>query len=304
MNTRGLLNYIENVRYGRNITQEEFLDGIVSRRQYQRYRNGESYVPLDIVEQLASRLGISSRKLMLEFEKEEYQQSEIIKKYYNLVVSRHLDEADLLEKEIKKFTIIDEEREFDYNSAVVLKQFYKGLISVTELVSLQRELVGYPEILKSDIITDGEAQVLGIIQEFSKEEREPVIEKLESTLINDEFQITGGNFLSKLQTMFYIIKYYGRKNELEKVVYYCELGIDACDRNKSYYILAHFSYYLALAKHRLGMQDEIEEPLRICVMTLLLENDLNKIEKFKSYFEKDLDINFDKFLSEIKVGDQ
>lgn len=301
MNTRGLLNYIENVRYGRNITQEEFLDGIVSRRQYQRYRNGESYVPLDVVEQLASRLGISSRKLMLEFEKEEYIQSEQIKTYYNLVIARVLDEAMRLEVEIEKYNIIDEERELDFRSASTLRKYYQGIISKEELLRGQATLVGYPAILKSEIITDGEAQILGIIQEFSVEDREPIIQKLEKMIESESSQITGGNILSRLQTMFYIAKHYGRVNELKKVRKYCTMGINICKLNKSYYLLAHFTYYLALANYRLDDNEDVITPLKKSALALLLDDDGNKLDRFVNYFSKDLEVDFNDLIEEMKI---
>lgn len=50
-----LINYMENLRYERNLTQEEYLFDVVSQRQYYRYRKGESEIPLEIIDKLATR---------------------------------------------------------------------------------------------------------------------------------------------------------------------------------------------------------------------------------------------------------
>ena len=53
-----LINYMENLRYERNLTQEEYLFDVVSQRQYYRYRKGESEIPLEIIDKLANKLKI------------------------------------------------------------------------------------------------------------------------------------------------------------------------------------------------------------------------------------------------------
>ena len=53
-----LINYMENLRYERNLTQEEYLFDVVSQRQYYRYRKGESEISLEIIDKLANKLKI------------------------------------------------------------------------------------------------------------------------------------------------------------------------------------------------------------------------------------------------------
>ncbi len=296
MNTKGLMNYIEDIRYGRNMTQEALLDGVISRRQYQRYRNDDTYVPLDIVEKLSVRLGIPYRKLLLEFESEEFKQSVEIKKYYNLVVAKRYNEAEKLEEIIKGYHILDDERELDFKCAYELKRFFSGLVSLPEMLRFQASLIGYPEINDKEIITDGEALVLGIIQEYSEQDREQIIVKLEQLITDDLLQINGGNFLAKLQLLFYIAKYYGRIKDYSKVIKYCDMGVVICENQFSHYLLEYFSYYKALAFHRLGKIDEFENALSRCAMTLLVQGNKQNTDKFEKYFMKDLNMNLYEFM--------
>jgi len=296
MNTKGLMNYIELIRYGRNITQEDLLEGIISRRQYQRYRNDECYVPLDIVEKLSRKLGVSSRKLVFEFENEEYKQLRKVRSYYDLVLARKLDESEVLEKEIVASTIIDEEKVIDFQSAILLKKFYKGIISIPELLNKQATLINYPDILKNDVITDSEALILGVIQEYSVQDREVIISKLETILVDDKIQINGGNFMAKLQLLFHISKYYGRTMDYSKVIKYCDMGVKICSKHYSYYLLEYFTYYKALALKRLGKINEFENALSRCAMTLLVQGNKQNTDKFEKYFMKDLNMNLYEFM--------
>src|SRR5690606_39442735 len=60
--------FLEKMRFLRGVSQEDFTDGIISNRQYQRYVRGESPMPFHLIDLFAERLNVSKDVLLLEFE--------------------------------------------------------------------------------------------------------------------------------------------------------------------------------------------------------------------------------------------
>src|SRR5690606_12542881 len=72
--TKELARYIEKLRSLRNISQEDFVDGVVSLRQYRRYMQGTSAIQMKIIKQLAEKLSFKPVYILLEFESEKLTQ--------------------------------------------------------------------------------------------------------------------------------------------------------------------------------------------------------------------------------------
>ena len=59
---------LERLRFERGLSQEDFTDGIISNRQYQRYIKGTSLMPFYLLNDFAKKLGIDKDILIYEFE--------------------------------------------------------------------------------------------------------------------------------------------------------------------------------------------------------------------------------------------
>ncbi len=296
MRTEELANYIEKLRYGRNISQEKFLYDIISLRQYQRYRNGQSIMPIEIAEKLALRLSISIEKLLYEFEEEKNEESDLVREFYNLVISKKTGQAKTMEKKFTDYVFIDEEKRIIYESAKYLVDFYCGKLSEIEMIKLQAALINYPEILINDIFTDPEILILGVIVEFSKTEREKIVNKLTSIFDKSNLLISGKNLYSFTQVIYWIAKHYGRINEYPKVLEFCNLGISYNQKNRTTYLLDRFYYYKALVYFRIEDFEEFEENLYRCILLIESEGTEEKKKSFYDIIMKDLKLNPYEFL--------
>jgi hypothetical protein len=296
MRTEELANYIEKLRYGRNISQEIFLEEIISLRQYQRYRSGQSIMPIEIAEKLSKRLSISIEKLLYEFEEDKNIESRVVKEYYNAVISKNMSKVKEIDVKFNDYVFIDDEKRIIYDSAKFIFDFNNRKLSKVELIQKQAELIGYPKLLNNDVLTDPEVLILGTILEYSETERDIIIEKLTAIFDKSNILVSGSNLYSYTQVIFWIAKYYGRIHEYSKVIKFCDLGILYNKKNRTTYLLDYFHYYKALVFYRTNKHYEFEESLYKCI--LLLESDSNEEKKSNFYdiIMKDLKLNPYEFL--------
>jgi len=291
MKTEELANYIEKLRYGRNISQESFLQEIISLRQYQRYRSGQSIMPIEIAEKLANRLSISIEKLLYEFEEDKNIESNLVKDFYNFVAMKKIDEAMELDENFKKYVFIDEEKQILYESAKYLLDFFRKKLSLVELVKKQAELIEYPKMLKNEVLTDPEILILGVLVEYAPLERKSIIVKLTSIFNKSNILISGSNLYSYTQVLYWIAKHYGREKEYENVLKFCNLGIKYNLDNKTTYLLERFYYFKALVFHKTDKTDEFEEALYKCILFIESDNSIEKKKYFYKMILKDLEVN-------------
>jgi hypothetical protein len=82
------------------------------------------------------------------------------------------------------------------------------------------------------------------------------------------------------------------------VIYYCNLGIENGMKLKNFYLLEYFYYFGALAYYRIGDIENYQNSLLKCFVTLHLEGNEHKIQKFTGMINSDFNINFSDFVIE------
>ncbi len=290
MESKRLANYIEKLRYGRKISQEEFVNDITSLRQYQRYRAGDCEFPLDIISKMASKLNIPLKKFYSEFEKEKINETRVVTRYYNYVVSRDYFNAHTLRDTINFDLFIDVEKKNFFLSATFLLDYFENRLSLVNLIREQSKLVNYPSILRNSILTDCETLILGTIMEYSITDRDIIMQKLTKIMIGDEMQISGANIFARTQVLFWLSKNYGRKKDYQKVIELCSLGIEENKEYFTYYMLEYFYYYKALSYLRTDYPLEFEENLFNTIAILEL---VSYKERERFYKTINVDTNID-----------
>ena len=118
--TKELARYIEKLRSFRNVTQEEFVDGVISLRQYRRYLQGTSALQMKIIKQLSKKLGFNPEFLLLEFESERLTQNQQINMLYNYVVNYDYDNA------AKQFIAVDSKYLIDDDDILLFEHSKKS----------------------------------------------------------------------------------------------------------------------------------------------------------------------------------
>ncbi len=294
MNSMELSNYLEKIRIGRKMTQEKLLDGIVSTRQYQRYRNGEGDIPYEKIELFAQRLGIPSRKLLNEFEKEKNLQLNLINEYYNAVVNRDNEKVRTLEQTINADIIIEEEKKIYFKHAKNIRELHEKQITETESFKRNADLINYPQILKRQFFTDIEILILSALIEHSKPDEQALLfSRLNELFDNEDSIMSADNPMVYTMILRRMIKTQGMRKNFPEVIKLCDIGLKRGVAIKQYYLFEYFYYYKALAYFELEDYAQYEESLFRCYAVLHMENNQQKIDKFTHAIEKDFDINFD-----------
>lgn len=291
MNANQLINYMERLRYERNLTQEKYLHGIVSNRQYFRYRNEESEAPFDIVEKLSQRLEIPIFRLIAQFQEEQQQEKKLVRDYINFVIHQQLDNAEILFEQLRSVRTLDEHSLRFVQLGKQLCEYYRDRLSKLELVSRIKEIISVDEMLKRTSIHDIELYMLGVLMNYSDQDRSRVLAFILSLYRNHKL-MTGGNPIYVSQISFWIIKNLGREQRFEEVIEFCNEAIDFCRRNYSFYALENFYYFQALAYRKLHDEDRFFKSLikTLEIIPLLGEE---KQQRFKAMIEKDLGIHIE-----------
>jgi transcriptional regulator with XRE-family HTH domain len=291
-------NYLEIIRYGRKMTQEDFVDGICSLRQYQRYRNGECEITYEKIDQFAYKLGIPTKKLMHEFEKDNNLQYRLINEYYNAVVNNDVVTANEIKMKIESTFIFSEERRMYYQHAMIMSDLLQKKISNNDAVRKSEQLIGYPSILKQNFLTDIETLVLSfMLGIIGGDERNKILKKLTNMYDNpDSIMSGGGGSHIHFLILMRLAKAHGiLKNNL-KVIQLCDLGIQKGILYKQYYLMEYFFYFKALSHFKLEEFELYEEALFRCYNVLHMEGNKKKIDKFTSLIESDFKIVYDMFI--------
>lgn len=291
-----LLNFMENLRYDRKMSQDNYLRDIVSQRQYYRYRNGESEVPFDVIIKFANKLQIPLLKLISSFQSSSEKEKALVQSFFNMVISKKLNEAKNLKTKMKNLLLLDDQTQIFYHLSVLLFDFYTEKISSFEMVSRLKQNTYFDNIMKKEILHDIEIYCLGIIMEYSEKDRELILKKV-INLRNNGKLLLGGNPLLDSQVMFWIIKNLGRLNRFEELIIMAETALELSKNIFTYYSVEYFHYYKALGHKGLKQQEKFEDEL-FKTASILLYLDKHKREHFFGIIKKDTDIDCVKFLIE------
>ncbi len=297
MNSKELSNYLEKIRYGRKMTQESFVDGIVSLRQYQRYRYGESEIPYEKIELFASKLGIPTKKLLNEFEKEKNKQATLLSTYYNAVINKDLARVQVIRSELKQTIIIEAEKQVFLKHANIIHDRYTRKITAFEAFRANAELVNYPEVLKQAYFTDIEVLILStLLDDLENKAHRTLLKRLTDLFDTQESIMAGESDLIYTLILWRLAKTYGLQRQFAQVIELCQLGIERGRKNLQYYLWEYFYYYMAIAYYRLQDVRHFENALFKCYVCLHAEGNQKKIEKFTYWIERDFDIVYHTFI--------
>ena len=300
MKSQELCIYLERLRAARNISQESLVQGITSLRQYRRYMNGESEIPFQIIDQLCDRLGIQTINLIQEIESARTDESKEVDKFYNAVVNNDHDVVSKLKELLRDKKFIDNENQIIFQHSVIIYDFMNGKISLDLASQKTKDLIDFAKIGKQSILTLTEMFILSSLLDLDSNDvdRQIVAAKLKE-ILNDSALVLGSNVNYAYQLIiFRLSKYAGHKKSFADVINYCKLGINNGMNLRNFYLFEYFFYYSSLAYYRLGDIENYQEMLAKCFVTLHLEGNEHKINKFTNMINSDFKINFADFVIE------
>lgn len=291
MNTVKLLYLMDEMRYERNLIQEDYLDGIISQRQYYRYLHGQSVPPFEVILKLCNRLEFSINRLLIMLEEGETKENSLAQEYFNAIIKRDLKNATLIHKQIAKIEFLNDHNRKFVKLGSILLDFYKKHITKIELVARIRDEINVKKLMENSVLHDVELYMLGILMEYSDNDREEVLAKILKLIENNKIQ-TFGNRLYQAQLYFWIIKNLGRVKKLNEVIQLSDQAIEFSKNEHSYYLLEYFYYYKFLALYRI--HDESKMYMTLKQLSLFLKSikpDLIDDYRRKVYKDTGLHIN-------------
>ncbi len=289
-----LLNYMENLRYDRKMSQEIYLQDVISQRQYYRYRGGESEVPFEVIVKFANKLEIPLLKLISLFQTHSEKEKEIVRNYCYLIIDRRLNEASKFISKYGRMLLLDDETKKYYYLATVLNEYFLDKISISEMIDKLKLKIEFENIMKKEVLHDSELYLLGVIMQYSDDDRELIYRKIINLRKKGKL-LLGNNVLYNSQLYFWITKSLGRLNKYKELIDIADEAIEYSKRNFSYYSLEHFYYFKALAYYKRNMKKDFEESLTQTIY-VLLQRDQHKRDRFFEMISKDTDIDCKEFL--------
>lgn len=287
MDSKKIANYIEELRYSIKISQEEFLSGVISPRQYQRYRKGECEIPMSVISSFCKKLGITEKKFFNQYDLFDINESNNIREYFNSVLSRNFNKSNDFEDYFCKNSIISSERRKLYNVAKRLKKFYLKEIDSVTFVNSIYTYIGIDEILKRDIVSDINSYLLGLVLEYSELYSNRIINFFSRIYKNEKVLLSGNNRLADLQVIYWLCKTTGRLGNYNEVLSFVEKAYFIQKRYKVYYLVEYFLYYECLAYYYLEKLDKF-----LVVFTKLVLYINYKSEEVKHNFSEKIMYEF------------
>jgi hypothetical protein len=263
--TKELTTYLEIRRTQFQLTQEAFVSGIVSVRQYRRYLRGLSLISETSLIRFAHRLEMTSDQLMIHFEEIKSEQKKAIHDLHNAIVNYDYKEASLLRQKISRRYIILSDSRLVYAFALLLEKFQLKKISSLEVMKQIIDLVGYPEVLNASTLSSATVLVVSSLMSYPEfKDQEKLIERLMTYLKQTELIHSSQIDRNYVLTLFRISRYRGVQEDYQNVIEICDLGIQYSLDRMSMYMLDYFYYFKALSFHKLNDMKNYEDMVFKC----------------------------------------
>ncbi|MCK5388240.1 MAG: helix-turn-helix transcriptional regulator [Candidatus Izimaplasma sp.] len=289
--------FIDNIRSSRNMSKEDFVEGILSTRQFQRYLKGESSISIDKILKLIDKLELEFFTIYNLFLKSSSFEYNMINEIYYHIMSLEFKEAfEIIEKyEAHNFISLYEKKLFDIYSIITKHKLLR--ISRDMAINSFEESIDYDKVMKNGEITYIELTALLYLVQIvhDKSKQHSIMTKL--FIILKSHKIT--DFDEKNSKMVFVYSVFsgllGTIEKYDEVIYIAKKGINLCEIHKTMNSLSQLYYYCALAYKEKRMLEKSYTYIRKAFFTLELENNPLKYQAFIKLFESHYSMNFTEF---------
>lgn len=283
--------FLEQLRVSRGISQEDFTEGIISNRQYQRYVNGSSAMPFHLLDEFAERLNIKKEFLLLEFDSYGIKETNNIVDYLNAVNSDDIEKAKTISQNIDPKYILDNTNLKFYEFTKLFQEFKEKKISKEQHIAKLKVFIDYPKILSSPAMTMVETLTLSTLLDLIHDDKEElkIFRKIKNFIDNPSLVWIGSQLITYNMLIFRIAKYSGMKRDFDNVIHFSKLAIALNLRAKYFLNLDYYYYFLSLAyynKDDIALFEEnlyrtftvlemVDIPTRLTKMLAIIKQDFN-----------------------------
>jgi len=290
--SKDLALFLEQLRVSRGISQEDFTEGIISNRQYQRYVNGSSAMPFHLLDDFAERLNTKKDFLLLEFNSYGIKESHNIIDFLNAVNNDDIEKARKISKDIDPKYILDSTNLKFYKFAKYSLDYKEKKISQHTYFTQLIKFIDYPSILNKTALTMVETQVLSKLLDYVNEsEQNRIVNKIKNFIDNPSLIWTGSQIITFNILMFRMAKYSGVKKDFESVILFCNKAINLNNKSKYFLNLDYYYYFLALAYYNNQNKVLFQDNLYKCFTVLELIDSAVKTNNYVALTLKDFNID-------------
>lgn len=247
---KALSRHVEYMRSEQNIKRSDFVEGIISERQYKRYIAGDGGMTNHVLYELTDRLKISFSDFVLSF-------------------MRQLDKTDPWLDEIAELThlldvksvlkkIEEEEHLYDFNQTQALDLAFQKIrlqesarmIPHATAKMLYIELIDYPNLLQKHSLTDLEWWILyeAILAE-TKDHQMKLYEELKERFESEVIENTNRPLKQRESFIDITANYYINRKEFSKAKPLIQKMINLDKMNNQFHLLLYsYSKLLTIAK--------------------------------------------------------
>jgi len=271
-------------------SQEAFVEGICDVRQYRRYINNESQMPVDVLSLFLGRANMTVAEFLGFYSEEERKETMFARGIYNHLMTGKFERADEMIHEYAENRFVLEANKTLYSFCKYFYQRKKDLTFLLEYKDYVATLINYPRILNFQFLSHYEMLILSSYsQDLPINERDKVIDKLTEVLINHE--VTDMNSLdSHLIILYSLIQHHGMKKHFIEALKLCEIGIKISFEYHHHYLIGQLYYFKSLCHHQLNQIELRNEAIVKCVQLFDLDNNQNLRDHFYKLIEKDFEL--------------
>ena len=283
--------FIDDLRKKRNMSRENFINGIISIRQYQRYVNGESSLNNEKLFKLIDRLGMNFFNIHQFYLRKNNEHKSKLNKIYGEISRENIKLASELIDSISTDDFFDEYNKSFYELCKLLLFTRTKKMPSTLVVDKFKKLINYPDCLKNDIISFVEYVAYIEISTYSNHSEDTRIVNYLYSKIKDNIISLDSTLIPYLPSAYaHVSRRFGVIEEFQKSLIIAQQGIDWCLRYDSFNSLAHLFYYKALSLSNLNRREESLVTVRKLFSLLSVANNKNKTIMFTKVFEKDFNM--------------
>jgi len=285
--------FIDSIRSSRNMSREDFVDGIISTRQFQRYLKGESSITNDKIFQLIDRLEMNILNVYKLFINRQNTEYNYISNLYNLIVLFNYKDAFAIinKTDVDSFSSKYNKSFFIYCKITTL--YNLKIISKDMAMNQYKNLINYPKCLEYSNINFIELITLISLSSYQLNyKNDKNIAYFLYRVLKQENLEADVEISRKLPSLIgTTCQTLGMLENNDKVIKLAQHGIDICLKSQVTNSLPNLFYYKSLSLLNMGEREKALIEVKKTFMLLEIQNNTEKIAIFDSLLKKHFNIS-------------
>ena len=275
------------------MSREDFVDGILSTRQFQRYLKGESSITNDKIFQLVDKLEMNILNVYKLFINRENTEYKLVHNIYNLIISFNFKDAFVIINQTEENTFSSKYNQSFFMYCKITTLYNLKRISKNMAMSQYKSLINYPKCLNYEDINFIELITLISLSSYQLTEKsDKRIAYFLYNILKEEKLRYDNETNSKIPSLIVATcQSLGVLKEYNKVLLLSKQGINLCLKAQILNSLPRLFYYKSLSLLNLNKKQEALKEVKNMFMLLKVQNNEEKSQIFDSLVQKQFNIS-------------